>query len=113
MDILWRRVAAPPRLPRGYFAEKSRGDAATWIFSPDRRASQVPGVVARADLWKVGQARPGDLFELEATTADAAAAALRELRAATLDVERLVTEDVDLATMALAPNQMGEWEGRE
>mmetsp|Transcript_10795 Transcript_10795/g.32534 ORF Transcript_10795/g.32534 Transcript_10795/m.32534 type:complete len:677 (-) Transcript_10795:32-2062(-) len=73
----------------------------------------VPGVVARADLWKVGQARPGDLFELEATTADAAAAALRELRAATLDVERLVTEDVDLATMALGPNQMGEWEGRE
>jgi len=42
---------------------------------------KVPGVVAQADLWQVGQMRPGDTLSFEAATAEEATAALGEMRA--------------------------------
>ena len=41
---------------------------------------KVPGVVIQADLWKVGQMRPGDTMRFVETTTDEATAALRESR---------------------------------
>ena len=54
----WRRVAATPRLRRGYSVETSRGDAAagTWIFCGDesrrRRGSWELGLDWRAPRYR-------------------------------------------------------------
>ena len=41
---------------------------------------KVPAVVIQADLWKVGQMRPGDKMRFKETTLEAATEALREVR---------------------------------
>ena len=54
VDIPWRRVAATPRLPRGYSMETSRGDAAaaTWIFRGGASRRR------RGATWTLGRNRP-------------------------------------------------------
>ena len=42
---------------------------------------KVPAVVIQADLWQVGQMRPGDSLRFDPTTPEIATAALRQLRA--------------------------------
>jgi len=42
---------------------------------------KVPAVVIQADLWQVGQMRPGDVVRFECTTSEMAVTALRQLRA--------------------------------
>ena len=68
----------------------------------------VPAVIARCDLWKVGQCLPGDELVFEATTYVEAAAELRKLRKrAVASAARVVDgADVDLAALARGPNQM-------
>ena len=68
----------------------------------------VPAVVARCDLWKVGQCRPGDELVFVETTIGAAAAELRKMRKrAVASAARVVDgADVDLAALARGPNQM-------
>ena len=70
----------------------------------------VPAVVARCDLWKVGQCRPGDELVFEETTYGAAAAELRKMRKrAVASAARVVDgADVDLAALARGPNQVGD-----
>jgi len=41
---------------------------------------KVPGVVIQADMWQVGQMRPGDVVCFESTTPETAVMALRQLR---------------------------------
>ena len=68
----------------------------------------VPAVVARCDLWKVGQCRPGDELVFEATTYGDAAAELRKMRKrAVASAARVVDgADVDLVALARGPNQV-------
>ena len=67
MDIPRRRVAATPRLRRGYSAEASRGDAAaaTWIFRGDK-TPQVPAVAATSaacsSCWGAYGLLEGDIY---------------------------------------------------
>ena len=70
----------------------------------------VPAVVARCDLWKVGQCRPGDELVFVETTYGDAAAELRKLRKrAVASAARVVDgADVDLAALARGPNQVGD-----
>jgi biotin-dependent carboxylase-like uncharacterized protein len=70
----------------------------------------VPAVVARCDLWKVGQCRPGDELVLEETTIPEAAAELRKMRKrAVASAVRVVDgADVDLVALARGPNQVGD-----
>ena len=70
----------------------------------------VPAVVARCDLWKVGQCRPGDELVFEATTYVEAAAELRKLRKRAVACAARVVDgaDVDLAALARGPNQVGD-----
>src|ERR1700738_2820769 len=48
----------------------------------------VPAAIIRADLWKLGQLRPGDRVRLEPVTPQAAAHALAERRAELADVRQ-------------------------
>jgi KipI family sensor histidine kinase inhibitor len=68
----------------------------------------VPAVVARCDLWKVGQCRPGDKLVFVETTYGEAASELRKMRKrAVASAARVVDgADVDLAALARGPNQM-------
>jgi len=68
----------------------------------------VPAVVARCDLWKVGQCRPGDELVFERTTIGEAAAELRRMRKRAVACAARVVDggDVDLAALARGPNQM-------
>lgn len=70
----------------------------------------VPAVVARCDLWKVGQCRPGDELVFEATTYGDAAAELRKMRKRAVACAARVVDgaDVDLAALARGPNQVGD-----
>ena len=69
---------------------------------------RVPAIVAQADLWKVGQMRPGDTMRFVATTEDDAVAALRRLAQRADVTERRPIDDrhVDFAALSRAPNQM-------
>ena len=70
----------------------------------------MPAVVARCDLWKVGQCRPGDELVFEKTTYGEAAAELRKMRKRAIACAARVVDgaDVDLAALALGPNQVGD-----
>lgn len=57
---------------------------------------KVPGVVIKADLWQVGQMRPGDKIRFVATSVEAATAALRDRLQQAHDIEE-VEEDVDIS----------------
>jgi biotin-dependent carboxylase-like uncharacterized protein len=65
-------------VPRG--AVQVPPDGAPIILLADNQTTGgylVPAVVISADLWKVGQARPGDALQLELVTVEDALAALR------------------------------------
>ncbi|CAH0367717.1 unnamed protein product [Pelagomonas calceolata] len=68
----------------------------------------VPAVVARCDLWKVGQCRPGDELVFVEITIGAAAAELRKMRKRAMACAARVVDgaDVDLVALARGPNQM-------
>jgi len=70
----------------------------------------VPAVVARCDLWKVGQCRPGDELVFVETTIGDAAAELRKMRKRAVACAARVVDgaDVDLAALARGPNQVGD-----
>ena len=70
----------------------------------------VPAVVARCDLWKVGQCRPGDELVFVETNIGDAAAELRKLRKRAMACAARVVDgaDVDLAALARGPNQVGD-----
>jgi len=70
----------------------------------------VPAVVARCDLWKVGQCRPGDELVFVETTIGDAAAELRKMRKRAMACAARVVDgaDVDLAALARGPNQVGD-----
>ena len=65
---------------------------------------KVPGVVIQADLWRVGQMRPGDKLVFEETTIDEAADALRRLH--TLAAE---TELRPMMESRNRPPEIGTW----
>jgi hypothetical protein len=71
---------------------------------------KVPGVVIRADLWKVGQMRPGDSLRFVETTPEEATAALRDLLAKAIRTEPrpLDSRFLDLQTLSQGVNQMGD-----
>jgi UPF0271 protein len=72
---------------------------------------KVPGVVVEADLWQVGQMRPGDTLRfVAASSAEAAREALAEQRARaakTAPRAPLAASEVDWRRVALGVNQMG------
>ena len=71
---------------------------------------KVPGVVIQADLWQVGQMRPGDKLVFEETTIDEAADALRRLhaQAAETEIRPMMESEIDLRRLARGVNQMGD-----
>ena len=74
---------------------------------------KVPGVVIEADLWRVGQMRPGDRLRFVLTTAGEAAAALRRLHedARQTDERPPYADELDLRGMAAGVNQMTDGYG--
>ena len=75
---------------------------------------KVPAVVIQADLWQVGQMRPGDRLQFEQTTPAEATTALTELHArATMTAPRVVgMDEMDFGALATGVNQLGsggEW----
>ena len=69
---------------------------------------KVPAVVIQADLWQVGQMRPGDSLRFVETTAEEATAALRERR----DEGRAARDAAEGLTGARARRSPGQREGR-
>lgn len=69
---------------------------------------KVPAIVVEADLWKVGQMRPGDRMRFVSTTEADAVAALRRLtqRATETESRPIDSSQINLAVLASAPNQM-------
>ena len=57
---------------------------------------KVPGVVIKADLWQVGQMRPGDKIRFVPITAEEATAALAKLRTTSNEIKE-VEEDNDIS----------------
>lgn len=69
---------------------------------------KVPGVVIEADLWRVGQMKPGDKLRFVQTSADEATAALRRLHegARQTDERPPHADELDLRRIAAGVNQM-------
>ena len=70
---------------------------------------KVPAVVIQADLWQVGQMRPGDRMRFIETTMEGATAALAQLRRTARETQKRVISgnEIDLAALARGVNQMG------
>ncbi|HEU5429929.1 MAG TPA: 5-oxoprolinase/urea amidolyase family protein [Actinocrinis sp.] len=68
----------------------------------------VPAAVTRADLWKLGQLRPGDRVRLEPVTPMQAAAALAERTAALADLGRVVERAGEPVTASVATHERPE-----
>ena len=73
---------------------------------------KVPAVVAQANLWRVGQMRPGDWVKFEFTTVKEATQLLRRQQNLVLQTESLKDDGasagdrLNLMALAAAPNQM-------
>ena len=69
----------------------------------------MAGVVIGADLWQVGQMRPGDRLRFSHTTEEAAVSALASLhaRAAKVQPRPADASDLDLRALGTGLNQMG------
>lgn len=67
-------------------------------------------VVIQADMWKVGQIRPGDSLRFVETTSEEATATFRGLLAKALRTESRLLDIgfLDLQTLSQGVNQMGD-----
>ena len=68
----------------------------------------VPAAVVRADLWKLGQFRPGDRVRLEPVTPAQAAEALAERTAALADLGRAAEDARESVTASVATHERPE-----
>ena len=57
---------------------------------------KAPGVVIKADLWQVGQMRPGDQIRFVPVTAEEATEALAKFRTASNQIEE-IEEDIEIS----------------
>jgi KipI family sensor histidine kinase inhibitor len=69
----------------------------------------IPGVVVEADLWKVGQMRPGDTLRFDEVQEEEARRALRDIQATAEDVEvKVMTgKNIDMIRLSGGINQLG------
>ena len=73
---------------------------------------KVPAVVIKADLWQVGQMRPGDSLRLVPTTTEEAIDALRQLRAQAKESKprKINSSELNIKGLRGGVNQLG-WDG--